>query len=342
MENIKVSVVVPVYNVELYLNKCIESIVNQSYKNLEIILVDDGSPDKCPSMCDDWAKKDKRIKVIHKKNAGLGNARNTGIENATGEYICFVDSDDIIDKNTIEACCNKLFDFDYDIIHYGFKKMDLDGNIFKYQPTTSLKDKYVGIDEVKKILPLLVIGMPKEYAINVNLSACMCLINMNLIKKAKWKFVSERDIISEDVYSLLKLYKNIQSGYILKDTFYSYRLNPKSLTTTYRKDRFEKVKILHKELIGLFPDDGSMIERFDYLFLSYTISCLKSIVGSDMPYFYKLKEINKIVNDKLIKKYINIYIKKESITRKIYFTFVKFKFLNSVYFLSFLQNRFKR
>lgn len=97
-----VSVVLPIYNVEKYLSRCLESVVNQSYRKLEIILVDDESPDKCPEICDEWAAKDSRIKVIHKKNGGLGYARNTGIENATGEYICFVDSDDYIAPDTIE------------------------------------------------------------------------------------------------------------------------------------------------------------------------------------------------------------------------------------------------
>jgi len=97
-----VTVVVPIFKVEKYLNRCIESIVKQTYEKIEIILVDDGSPDNCPEMCDEWAKKDSRIKVIHKQNAGLGMARNTGIDNANGEYICFFDSDDYIHPNTIE------------------------------------------------------------------------------------------------------------------------------------------------------------------------------------------------------------------------------------------------
>ena len=94
-----VSVIVPVYNVETYLNRCVESIVKQNYKDLEIILVDDGSTDRCGEMCDKWAQKDDRIKVIHKKNGGLSDARNAGIEAATGEYIGFVDSDDWIEPD---------------------------------------------------------------------------------------------------------------------------------------------------------------------------------------------------------------------------------------------------
>ena len=97
-----VTVIVPIYKVEKYLDRCVESIVNQTYRNLEIILVDDGSPDHCPQMCDEWAKKDTRIKVIHKENRGQGLARNTGIDNASGEYICFFDSDDYIAADAIE------------------------------------------------------------------------------------------------------------------------------------------------------------------------------------------------------------------------------------------------
>ncbi len=93
-----ISIIVPVYKVEEYLDKCVQSLVNQTYKNLEIILVDDGSPDKCPRMCDEWKIRDSRIKVIHKKNGGLSSARNAGMEIASGEYVGFIDSDDTIDK----------------------------------------------------------------------------------------------------------------------------------------------------------------------------------------------------------------------------------------------------
>lgn len=99
--NALVSVIVPVYKVENYLNRCVESIIAQEYHNLEILLVDDGSPDHCPSLCDQWAEKDGRIKVIHKQNGGLSDARNAGMMAASGEYFCFVDSDDFIQPSMI-------------------------------------------------------------------------------------------------------------------------------------------------------------------------------------------------------------------------------------------------
>lgn len=98
----KVSIIVPVYNVERYLDKCVESLINQTYKDLEIVLVDDGSPDNCGKMCDGWAKKDSRIVVYHKENGGLSDARNYGIDRCTGDYICLVDSDDYVAENYVE------------------------------------------------------------------------------------------------------------------------------------------------------------------------------------------------------------------------------------------------
>lgn len=103
-----ISVIVPIYKVQDYLEECVASIAGQTYPNIEIILVDDGSPDECPQMCDAWAKKDCRIKVVHKKNGGLSSARNAGLDVANGEYICFVDSDDFICKDALQNLYNRI------------------------------------------------------------------------------------------------------------------------------------------------------------------------------------------------------------------------------------------
>ena len=105
-----VSVIVPIYKVEKYLCACVDSILAQTYKNIEIILVDDGSPDSCPKICDDYAQKDSRIRVIHKPNGGLSDARNVGMENANGDYFCFVDSDDMCHTRMIEALMNPILE----------------------------------------------------------------------------------------------------------------------------------------------------------------------------------------------------------------------------------------
>ncbi len=117
-----ISVIIPVYNTEKYLDRCISSVVSQTYKYLEIILVDDGSTDRCPEMCDEWAKKDTRIKVIHKENGGAADAKNVGLDSATGEYIALVDSDDIIAFDMYEDMLELMREYDSDIVDSKIEK----------------------------------------------------------------------------------------------------------------------------------------------------------------------------------------------------------------------------
>ena len=333
----KVSIIVPIYNVEKYLDRCIESITQQTYNNLEIILVDDESPDKCPEMCEIWAKKDFRIKVIHKKNEGLGYARNTGIENATGDYLCFVDSDDMLDKTTIE----ETIDSNFDIIYYGFKNIDKDDNITYRRIPTPEKEKYYKPEIISKILPNLITDVPNAKQYNMNMSSCMCLISKKVVDKYNWRFVSERNIISEDVYSLMILFKNINSIKIVNKDFYSYRINQKSLTRSYKDDRYKKVKKLHKELLKLY-DNEDIKYRIDYLYLSYTISCLKQIVESNNTLKHKLKLINEIISDKYLKGVCKKNYKKDSKIRKIYLHNIIEGRIKIIYIMTYIQNKRNR
>ncbi len=116
-----ISVIVPVYKVEKYLPRCIESLVHQSYANLEIILVDDGSPDNCPAVCDDYVKRDSRLQVIHKENGGLSDARNVGFDHSTGEYIAFIDSDDYVHPQMLEILCRLLIEENSEIAVCNFQ-----------------------------------------------------------------------------------------------------------------------------------------------------------------------------------------------------------------------------
>lgn len=145
-----ISVIVPIYKVEKYLDRCINSIVNQTYKNLEIILVDDGSPDNCPTMCDEWSKKDNRIKVIHKINGGLSSARNSGIEQYTGEYLTFIDSDDYIEPNYIEELYSTLNQHNADMSICGLNYFNEDGSV--YQDIKSLSKQFYKEDRFSLLL----------------------------------------------------------------------------------------------------------------------------------------------------------------------------------------------
>ena len=117
-----ISIIVPCYNVEQYLPKCVDSIINQTYKNLEVWLVDDGSPDRCGEMCDEYAKKDSRVKVIHKENGGLSDARNVAIDVAAGEYIIFIDSDDRVTLDHVETLYNLVVKYEVDLAAAQFKE----------------------------------------------------------------------------------------------------------------------------------------------------------------------------------------------------------------------------
>lgn len=126
-----ISVIVPIYKVEAYLDRCIRSITEQTYKNVEIILVDDGSPDRCPAICDAWAQKDERIKAIHKENGGLSDARNAGMAMASGDLISFIDSDDSIEPTFLEELCGALKEHDADIAECAVSHVDEEGNLLR-------------------------------------------------------------------------------------------------------------------------------------------------------------------------------------------------------------------
>ena len=128
----KVSVIIPCYKVEKYLDRCVESVINQTLKDLEIILVDDESPDHVPEICDEWALKDARIKVIHKKNGGLGMACNSGIEVATGKYVAFLDSDDWIDANMYQTMYDTAEKHQAQMVFTGLRRVDTNGNVIGY------------------------------------------------------------------------------------------------------------------------------------------------------------------------------------------------------------------
>ena len=132
----KISIIIPVYNVEKYLSTCLNSVINQTYQNLEIILVNDGSTDACPKICEEYATKDNRIKVIHKQNGGLSDARNVGLKQTTGNLVSFVDSDDVLALDFYQKLINVLIKNNADIAECGFLKFENETSTWEaYAPT---------------------------------------------------------------------------------------------------------------------------------------------------------------------------------------------------------------
>jgi len=168
--NKKISIVIPIYKVEKYLDKCVESVLCQTYKNLEIILVDDGSPDNCPKKCDEWAKKDNRIKVIHKANGGLSDARNCGIDNACGDYIMFVDSDDYLTINALEKLTEILERNNADFVMGGVTifKEDTTPQVEKSNEREQLFEGEQVIENIyKSEIPFIMTAWAKLYKISI-------------------------------------------------------------------------------------------------------------------------------------------------------------------------------
>lgn len=325
-----ISIVVPVYNVEKYLNRCVESLVNQTYKNLEIILIDDGSTDCCSRLCNEWAERDKRIKVVHKENAGLGMARNTGIENASGEYIYFLDSDDYIAYDAMEKCYRLAVREGADMVSFGLFEVRKDGSIDSKTVPTPEKYVFHGSEVQEKFLPDL-IGPDFNVGRSSNLwmSACGSFCRLEVIQKAKWRFVSERIIISEDYFSLLRLYQNIGSVAVLPEALYFYCENLSSLTHIYREDRFEKIKYFYNSAIQECDKIGYsdvVKERLAYLYLSNTISALKQIAIANCGGVEKRQRMNQIIKDQDLRNTLaKTNLKKEKVQRKLLFFSIQYR-----------------
>ena len=137
-----ISIIIPVYNVQNYIRKCLDSVLNQTYKNLEIILVDDGSPDQCGDICDEYAKKDLRVKVVHKTNGGVSSARNVGLDIATGDYVGFVDPDDYIEADMYQILLTEIKDGDFDIVECNYIRHYDDGTNVVKKNENKIYDSY--------------------------------------------------------------------------------------------------------------------------------------------------------------------------------------------------------
>ncbi len=301
----EISVIVPIYQTERYLDRCIESIVNQTYSNLEIILVDDGSPDRCPQMCDEWAKKDSRIRVVHKQNAGLGMARNSGIEAATGEYICFFDSDDYVALDTIEKAYRLAEAEQSDVIVFGLNNVNAQGRVIRSVIPESDRVTYAGEDVQKRFLPDLIAAKQDSTCRNVWMSAWACILSMRMIRKTGWRFVSEREIISEDVYSLLCLYAYVKRVSVLPEALYYYCENGASLTHVYKADRFEKICHFYETSVRKALElgyDEEVAERLQWQLACFVIAAMKQVVRADIPNKDRYRAIREIVHSDYLNK----------------------------------------
>lgn len=251
------SVIIPVYNVEAYLDRCIESVVGQTYDNLEIILVDDGSPDRSPAKCDEWAKRDNRIKVIHKKNGGLGLARNSALEIATGDYVAFVDSDDYIEREMYETLMESAIRHDADMVSCGFNKQTADGDFIKF-----IEFEHTTVIDGDGLMPLVRRFMLSYWHKSLNVGVWHGVFRRTLTPL----FVSEREFTPEDLIFTVNIGLRIRRYVYVNRSFYNYMYNAGGLCRTYKPDDFIKMVAGAGLLKEIFAEKGLEGEAERYIF----------------------------------------------------------------------------
>ena len=243
----QISIIVPIYNVGKYLNRCVDSIINQTYKNIQIILVDDGSKDESICICDEYARKYSNINVIHKKNAGLGYARNSGLEVATGKYVAFVDGDDYILPKTIQTYYEAILSSGADTCISGYRKIKKNKTEELHENPYSGKI-FAGKEINEQVLPRMM-GTLSDGTDYIEMSVCMGLMSLDIINSHSIRFYSEKEYISEDLLFDFDYYPHAKRVVCSYSTGYCYCDNEGSLTTSYRPDRFEKqVQLFKKEM----------------------------------------------------------------------------------------------
>ncbi len=341
-----ISVIIPVYNVEKYLLRCVSSVCEQTHKNLEIILVDDGSPDNCPQMCDQLAQSDSRIKVIHKENGGLGFARNSGLEITTGKYVTFIDSDDWISPDHIENLYNVAVKNNAEAVIGAHSSVDTEGNVVP-QHLLLAEGVYEGESIINDIL-IPLIGADASYPsdIQITSSSCMNLYSVDTIKREKLEFISERYAVAEDLYFNIDFFSRCKRVAAVDESGYFYFENNSSISRKYNPKRFERtLNFYHKvnEQVAQYGLKDKVSLRVERSFLMKTRVAIRLIVISDLKLSEKLSEIKYILNHKVVCDVISEYpIDKYIPSMRVLMKLMKRKNVSGVYFLMYIRESAKK
>ena len=229
MKNDMISIIIPIYNVEKYLEKCLDSILNQTYKNLEIILIDDGSTDNSPNICNSYCEKDKRIKIIHKNNEGVSSARNKGIELSKGKYIVFIDSDDYVSNEHIEVLYDCIISNNVDLVISNLIDISEDGIILNNEEKESF---LMNKDQCLKEL----LSEDNFYHL-----CCGNIYRKDLLEKIRFNCKYR---IAEDLDFLYRYIKQISSAYFLsKNTYYYLKREGSATNSIYSEKWNDELKI---------------------------------------------------------------------------------------------------
>ncbi len=324
-----ITVIIPVYNAEKYIAECLESLINQTYKNLEIIVINDGSKDNSGTICDQYKEKDSRIQVIHKENGGVSLARNSGLEIAKGKYIAFVDGDDYLDKEYFEKMLKILKEKQVDIVLCGFNRV-YDNNIEKVTKGKSL------------------IMNKEEFLTDIlNVQGGAGIVHSKLWKKEVIQGINfDKNIkIGEDSFFCIQAVKNVNNVYVLDEALYNYRFNNESAVRKYKKDFpdlcLTSMKIAKKYIEKEYNNNKNIIKKFNNYIAYHILLIIVNYCFNNenklnwIGQIKCLKEVCKVPEYKEAIKYSNY--DGLSLTRKITLFTIKYK----LYFITMLIRKNK-
>lgn len=306
MNKVLFSVIVPIFNIQEYLEQCINSLLSQTFENFEILLIDDGSTDNCANICDKYALIDKRIKVIHKKNEGLAFARKTGIENSIGEYIIYVDGDDWVDFKLLEKLNEIIKKSQPDIINFNaFKSINDKNIVLKTSNFTGEFDKKK-IDEI--IVPRMLYDSERKFFTFGILPAVWCkAFKVEILRKNFCK--DKRITFGEDAACTYNCIIDAKKIFFIDDCLYYYRQNRQSMTKAYDKKRFERINILFKYLDNnLIDNNGNVSKQLEY----YKLFCIYyAFLNEAKDNEKSIKSISQKCNEEMTRYNLNIYLNDE-------------------------------
>ena len=293
------SVIVPVYKVEKYLSGCIESVLNQTFSDFELILVDDGSPDTCPQICEEYAKKDNRIKVVHKPNGGLASARRAGIKMAGGDYVFNLDSDDLIEKDTLECAYKIISDTGCEIVSFSYRWVK-DGHTTSITNDCLDEGLYSEKNIEKYIYPKLLMDKNMNH-ISYYLSGKA--VKRELLTPHQLN-VSEKISLGEDLCCVVPCYLNAQSVYISKKTAYLYTVRDDSLSKEFNT---KQIHLIEDVINEISKNNTSKLVDFNEQLCRYSCFMCFAILASaaEGNHFKSIKAIkeniiNSLHNEKIL------------------------------------------
>lgn len=331
----KVSIIVPVYNVEKYIHRCVESLLNQTLSDIQIILVDDESPDNCSTICDEYAKMYKNIQVIHKKNGGLGFARNSGLDVATGSFVSFIDSDDYVEPDMMEKLYLECINGGYDAVYSEFNVDDYPG----FKVIEKEETEYEGRAQINDLILDIIGADPScRSSVKFQCSSCKALFSLGIIKKSNVYFKSEREFISEDLLFNIDFLCCANKVKYVPYKFYHYCLNGASLSHSFRSDRWEKLL----KMLDVLDSYQSRIDRKDEFKLRISRTCLFYTSGTisqlvnreDINFGDKIDEISNVLSvERVIKSLYNYPVTKLPFIWSILAYMIKYKCKYMLYIL---------